>query len=187
MVHPLQPAAADVAEGAAPAAFVPEAEAANNHVADTGHPQIDHGGSVVAARGSGRGVAAARGGRGGRGVAAARGGRGGRGRTNRRNYTANEINQMLEIIEDIVPISGAEWTEVETRHYAYYSDMERTAEQLRKKFNNLARTAIPTGSPNIPPSIAHAKRIRGLIIEKTEGGTGSVSEGFGLALGPDDL
>ena len=32
----------------------------------------------------------------------------------------------------------------------------------------------------------NAKRIRGLIIEKTEGGTGSVSDGFGSALGPDD-
>ena len=93
---------------------------------------------------------------------------------------------MLEIIEDVLPISGAEWEVVETQHYAYYSNAERTADQLRKKFNKLARTAIPTGSPNIPPIIANANRIRGLIIEKTEGGTGSVSEGFGLALGPDD-
>jgi hypothetical protein len=75
---------------------------------------------------------------------------------------------------------------VETQHYAYYSSVDRTADQLRKKFNKLARTAIPTGSPNIPPNIANAKHIRGLVIEKTEGGTGSVSEGFGLALGSDD-
>ena len=81
-----------------------------------GHPQVDHGGGVAIAGGSGRGVAsgrrvaAARGGGGGRGVAAAaRGGRDGRGvaaaarggggagnRTNRRNYSGNEVNQMLE-------------------------------------------------------------------------------------------
>ena len=72
MVDPPQPPATEAGDGDPPAAFVPEAEAANNHVADTGHPQIDHGGGVEAARGSGRGVAAARGGRGGRGVAAAR-------------------------------------------------------------------------------------------------------------------
>jgi hypothetical protein len=197
MVDPPQPAAAATADGDPPAAFIPEAT--NNHVADVGHAQVDHGG-VATAGGGGRGVAAGREGRGGRVVAVGRGGRGGRGvvaarggggsrgtRTNRMNYSANEIAQMLEIIEDVVPISGAEWEVVETRHYAYYSDAGRTADQLRKKFNKLARTAVPTGSPNIPPNVAYAKRIRGLIIEKTEGGTGSVSEGFGLALGPDDL
>ena len=85
-------------------------------------------------------------GRGGRGGRAGREGwSGGAGScTNRRDYSANEIAQLLEIVEDVLPISGAEWEVVETRHYAYYSDMEGTADQLHKKFNNLARTTIPT-------------------------------------------
>ncbi len=117
MVEPPQPAAAAAADGDPPTAFVPEAT--NNADADMGHPQVDHGGGVATAGGGGRGVATARGGSGGRGVVAARGGRGGRGvaaarggprrtRTNGVNYSLNEIAQMLEIIEDVLPISGAE-------------------------------------------------------------------------------
>jgi Ethanolamine utilization protein EutJ (predicted chaperonin) len=40
-------AAAAAAHGDPPAAFVPEA--ANNAVADMGHPQVDHGGGVMIA------------------------------------------------------------------------------------------------------------------------------------------
>jgi hypothetical protein len=94
---------------------------------------------------------------------------------------------MLEIVEDVLPISGAEWEVVETRHYAYYSNMGTYCRSTTQEVQQLGiRTAIPTGSPNIPPNIANATCIQGLIIEKTEGATGSVSDGFGLALGPDD-
>ncbi len=41
------PAAAAAADGDPPVVFVPEAT--NNAVADMGHPQVDHGGSVTIA------------------------------------------------------------------------------------------------------------------------------------------
>ena len=56
-----------------------------------------------------------------------------------------------------------------------------------KKFNNLARRPIPTGDPYIPPEVGEAKCIRGLIIQKSKGRTGSVSDGYGLNLGPDGV
>ena len=74
MADPPLPAAAAAADGDPPAVFVPEA--ANTANADMGHPQVDHGGGVTVAGGSGRGVAAARGGGCGRGVATASGGGG---------------------------------------------------------------------------------------------------------------
>ena len=57
---------------------------------------------------------------------------------------------------------------------------------VEKKFHDLARRNIPTGDPNIPPQVREAKRVRALIYQKSNGGTGSVSDGFGVALGPDD-
>ena len=124
--------------------------------------------------------------RGGRGGRAGRSGRTAAQRVGRRNYSPDEVAHLLEIVEEILPISGAEWELVERRHFAYHSDMQRSSDHLRKKFNELARTRIPTGDPNIPPGVSGAKRIRTLIIEKTEAGTGSVSDGFGLYLGPGD-
>ncbi len=124
--------------------------------------------------------------RGGRGGRAGRTGRTAAQRVGRRNYSSDEVAHLLEIVEEILPILGAEWELVERRHFAYHSDMQRSSDHLRKKFNELARTRIPTGDPNIPPGVSGAKRICTLIIEKTEAGTGSVSDGFGLYLGPGD-
>ena len=93
---------------------------------------------------------------------------------------------LFEHIEAILPISAPEWEQVEHRHHSRYPDRARTGDQLRKKFNSLAKTAIPTGDPNIPPDVREAKRIRELIFQKSDGGTGSPSEAFGLNLGPED-
>jgi hypothetical protein len=90
---------------------------------------------------------------------------------------------MLEIIRDILPISGAEWDLVAARHATYHPELDRTGDQLKKKFNKLARTMIPTGNPNIPPDVQEAKEIKDRIIEKTEGVTGSEEELFS----PDDV
>ena len=39
---------------------------------------------------------------------------------------------MLEIIHDILPISGAEWDLVASRHATYHPELERTGDQLKK-------------------------------------------------------
>jgi hypothetical protein len=73
---------------------------------------------------------------------------------------------MLECAREILPISGAEWDMVATRHATFHPDLDRTGDQLKKKFNKLARTMVPTGNPNIPPMIREAKEIQELIIER---------------------
>jgi hypothetical protein len=90
---------------------------------------------------------------------------------------------MLEFARDILPISGAEWDLITSRHSAFHPELERAGDQLKKKFNKLACTQIPTGNPNIPPPVREAKEIRDLIIEKSEGVTGSEEEIFF----PDDI
>jgi hypothetical protein len=89
---------------------------------------------------------------------------------------------MLEAIRDILPISGAEWDLVASWHATYLAEIERTGDQLKKKFNKLARTMIPTGNPNIPPDVREAKE-KERIIEKSEGATGLEEEVFS----PDDV
>jgi hypothetical protein len=89
---------------------------------------------------------------------------------------------MIEIVENILPISGAEWDVVASEHQKYYPDHDRTRDHLRTKFNALARTNVPTGDPNMPDHISEAKPVRRLIVDKTEGATGDEMQ----PLGPDD-
>ena len=100
----------------------------------------------------------------------------------RSNYSAAELDVMLESVREILPISGAEWELVASRHLTYYGDVSRTGDQLRKKFGHLSKTTIPTGDPNCPLNVQEAKAIRQLIIEKLDGATGSNEDVFS----PDD-
>ena len=61
-----------------------------------------------------------------------------------------------------------------------HPDLEHTGDQLKKKFNKISKTKMGTGDPTMPPDVRKAKEIRGLIIEKSEGVTGSEDEPFAL-------
>ena len=78
---------------------------------------------------------------------------------------------MLEFIREYLPISGAEWDLVTKHHSTFHPECERTADQLKKKFNKMARTKVPMVEPNIPLSFQDAKAIRFLITEKADGAT----------------
>ena len=93
---------------------------------------------------------------------------------------------LLEGVREFLPISGQEWDLVANRHSAYHPELDRTADHLKKKFNELARRTIPTGDPNCPADVREAKAIRHLIIEKSDGCTGSPNEGFGFSLDNSD-
>jgi hypothetical protein len=66
----------------------------------------------------------------------------------------------------------------------FHPDQERSGDQLKKKFNKLTKTEMGTGDPTLPADVCEAKVICGLIIEKSEGVTGSEEEPF--ALGEDE-
>jgi hypothetical protein len=52
--------------------------------------------------------------------------------------TTQEIKNLLDVIEEIVPIGNTDWEQVGDRHMACYPKKERTAELLRRKFQELA-------------------------------------------------
>jgi hypothetical protein len=83
-------------------------------------------------------------------------GEGGR-QAGRSNYSRSELDHMLKIACEILPISGAKWDLVAARHATFHPDLGRTGDQLNEKFNKIARTMIPTGNPNILPTILEAK------------------------------
>jgi hypothetical protein len=87
----------------------------------------------------------------------------------------------MEEVRAVLPISGSDWEVIESTHSQYFPDRERTWEQLKKKFWNLANKRIPTGDPNMPWEVQEAKSIRLLIIERTDGARGSPSEEFEFA------
>ena len=83
---------------------------------------------------------------------------------------------MLESVREYLPISGLEWDLVAQCHMRFHPNLECTGDQLKKNFNKLAKTKMGTGDPSMPPDVCEAKEIRGLIIEKSEGVTGSEDE-----------
>ena len=74
-------------------------------------------------------------------------------------FTVQEMESMLEVIDDIVPIGNPDWERVWDRHNARYPIKEWTAESLWRKFQTLVKKKMKTGDPNCPPHICHAKRI----------------------------
>ena len=96
----------------------------------------------------------------------------------RSNYTQTEIFNMIDAVRKYLPISGLEWDLVVQRHMAYHPAEERSGDQLKKKFNKLAKMNMGTGDPVMSPDVREAKEICRLIIEKSEGVTGSEDEIF---------
>ena len=54
----------------------------------------------------------------------------------RTNYSSSELDYMLEFAREILPISGAEWDLVASRHSAFHPDLERTGNQLKQNITN---------------------------------------------------
>ena len=85
---------------------------------------------------------------------------------------------MLKVVADVLPIFGVEWDMVADNHLSFSPELHCTGDQLKKKFNKLSKSVVPTGDPSCPSSVRRAKAICQLIIEKTEGVTGSEDELF---------
>jgi hypothetical protein len=72
-------------------------------------------------------------------------------------FTTPELESLAEAVEEIVPISSTEWDRVWNEHNSRYPELNRTADSLKLKFQEMARTKIPTGEPECPPHICIAK------------------------------
>ena len=88
---------------------------------------------------------------------------------------------LLGIIEVILPLNPEDWERVKEEHDKTYASKNRSVNALIGRFQTLHRTVEPTGDPNIPEEVRIAKTLRNMILEKTDGTTGSFhpSELFG--------
>ncbi len=89
-------------------------------------------------------------------------------------FTLSEIESLLEVVKAIVPIGNPDWDKILNEHASCYPTKDCTAESLKRKFQELAQTKIPTGYPNMPPHIRKAKHIYYRIVQATDGSTGGL-------------
>ena len=83
-------------------------------------------------------------------------------------FTKAELESLLEVIEEILPIEMNEWEAVLTRHLTRYPYSDRTKVSIKRKFSSLYNSKIPTGDPTCPSTVKTAKKIYKLIKEKIE-------------------
>ncbi len=84
------------------------------------------------------------------------------------------------MVKAIIPIGNPNWDKILNKHASCYPKKDCTAKSLKHKFQELARTKIPTGDPNMPPHIRKAKHIYYRIVQATDGSTGGSEDGADL-------
>jgi hypothetical protein len=89
-------------------------------------------------------------------------------RSNIAHFTSTEIQGLLQVIEDIIPVHGEEWEDVSQSYAANFPTSQRTSESLERKFQQLYRVKKPMGNPFCPHEVRMAKRLRHLITTKCE-------------------
>ena len=82
-------------------------------------------------------------------------------------YSTDEDESLLELVEEIVPISQMDWEQLVFRHNERWTT-QREYEGLRRKYKSLAESRIPTSDPNCPPLTMKAKATQQGIIKKEE-------------------
>jgi hypothetical protein len=86
-------------------------------------------------------------------------------------FSTAELEHMLNIINEIVPIGNPDWEKVWQEHLATYPTMERTLELLSRTCSQ----KNPTGDTNFPPYVCKAKQISRKIVIATNGSIGGSS------------
>lgn len=85
-----------------------------------------------------------------------------------RGFTTTEVESLLEVIEEVLPIGQNEWDTVLHQHQSRYPDYDRTRDSIKRKFASLYNSKKPTGDPTCPPTVRRAKQLFNLIKEKME-------------------
>ena len=66
-------------------------------------------------------------------------------------YTQEETETLLSCIHEVIPIGPQDWENVLLKHNQHFPDTARDVPSIRRKYNKLQSTRIPTGDPNCPP------------------------------------
>jgi len=84
------------------------------------------------------------------------------------SYSQEEVDNFLDELEEIIPVTATAWERVAELHLSRYPDQKRNVDSLKRKFKELHNKKVPTGDPLCPPAVRRAKRIRYLIIDKMD-------------------
>jgi hypothetical protein len=85
------------------------------------------------------------------------------------NYSLEEVDNFLDLVDEILPISATQWERVAKQHLSRYPDKDWSVDSLKCKFKESHQRKIPTGDPNCPPAVCHAKQLRRAIIDLMDG------------------
>ena len=80
-------------------------------------------------------------------------------------FRVEELDDLLDIVKSCLPISAQNWQAVADVHLENYRREARTAESLRRKFQEISRRTGPTGDPNCPPYVIKAKPINRQLVQ----------------------
>ena len=82
-----------------------------------------------------------------------------------RNYSSDEVEVLLEVVERILPLGSNCWDRVacEFNIARPRGTDERDGDSLKRKFKALYGVRKPTGDPTIPPQVRRAKLIKRMI------------------------
>ena len=78
----------------------------------------------------------------------------------------------MDLVESFLPISEQNWQAIADVHLENYCREARTAESLRRKFQEISRRAGPTGDPNCPPYVIKAKQINRQLVQMIDASSG---------------
>ena len=92
-------------------------------------------------------------------------------------FRAEELDDLMDLVESFLPISAQNWQAVADVHLENYRREARTAESLRRKFQEISRRTGPTGDPNCPPYVIKAKRINRQLIQMIDASSGGSEAG----------
>jgi hypothetical protein len=81
-------------------------------------------------------------------------------------FRAAEIDTLMCIVKDILPIGKIEWERVTAKYNEKYPQRPRGMRNLRNRFQAYANKKPPTGDPNCPPLVRRAKQITEFIKQK---------------------
>lgn len=92
-------------------------------------------------------------------------------------FCQGEVENLLNIINDKLPLCAEEWTAVLREHIEVFPHTDRTVDSIRRKFATLHRKKMPTGDPLMPADVKFAKRIRYAMRDRADLGGGDEADG----------
>ncbi|VEU36376.1 unnamed protein product [Pseudo-nitzschia multistriata] len=98
------------------------------------------------------------------------------------NYSDEELEDLMEVIVEVLPIDSEEWnTTVVCKHAANWP-FQRNKKSIRNKYSATKRKKSSTGNPHMPRYVKLARKAHYLIGKKANLGTGEeafdVKQGF---------